>query len=173
MENEEEAEYKEKARRRVIPYEPPLEKPVQLDTELSKDLMKVSGSTTRQRVLVPVKKDDGTILGYEVREVPNLFYETISEDMTKANLNDMESKIVRGQCFASNYTQAISHAFKQDLSPIQKMLADDLLAVLTSSRAKGGFNAWLSKTDKTISQTSMEQLSKQMTEEKKARWKFW
>jgi hypothetical protein len=161
-------------RQKFIPIEALKEKPVSSDTELAKDLMKVVGKTAAKKVVVPVLDEKtGKLLGYDVKEAKNVFYEIISEDMTKANLGDGDMRIVREVGLVSNYTQAISEAHDVDLSPTQKLLADAVLLFLTSSRAKSGWNAWLSKTDKTISQTSVEQLSKQLEQEKKSKWKFW
>lgn len=159
---------------RILPYETRKEKPVGTDFELAKDLMKVHGKTAVRKILVPVKDEKtGELKGYEIQEAPNLFYEIISEDMTKANLGDVDLAVVRGVGVISHYTQAISDELNINLDPTQKLLADTLLLFLTSSRSKGGWNAWLSKTDKTISQTSLEQMSKQLQEERKSKWRFW
>lgn len=159
---------------KILPYETRKDKPVGTDFELAKDLMKVHGKTAVRKILVPVKNEKtGEVIGYEIQEAPNLFYEIISEDMTKANLDSTDLAVVRGMGVVSNYTQAISEELDINLDPTQKFLADTLLLFLTSSRSKGGWNAWLSKTDKTISQTSLEQMSKQLQEERKSKWRFW
>lgn len=158
-----------------IPQNPMDFKPITSDTELSKDLLKVSGKTAVDKIIV--KKFDGEtgkFIGYDIEETKNVFYEIINEDMTKANLGPDELRIVREHCLLSNYTQAISKDLEVSLSSTQKFLADNLLVFLNSSRAKSGWNAMLSKTDKTITQQSIEEFTKQLQfEQKKPRWKFW
>jgi hypothetical protein len=150
-------------------------KPVQTDTELAKDLLRVTGRTAIDKVILKRISEDGkTLLGYEIVDQKNLFFETITEDMTKSNLGMEELKAVRGHCLLSSYTQAISKDLQIDLSSTQKFLADNLLMLLASSRGKGGWNAMLSKTDKTITQQSIEEFTKQLQfENKKPKWKFW
>ncbi|RLG19364.1 hypothetical protein DRN67_02855 [Candidatus Micrarchaeota archaeon] len=148
-------------------------KPITTDTELAKDLMKVVSRTAADKIIVKEFDEDGNFLGYKIKDAPNIFYEIINEDMTKSNLDPRDLAVVRGLCTMSNYTQAISKQLNVDLSASQKFLADTLVSFLNSSRGKGGWNAWLSKTDKTISQTTMEQIAQQIGETKKRWWKFW
>lgn len=171
---EEEAD--EEEQNQFMPIEVPKRRPVDSDFQLSEKLMEVKGRTARDNLVVDIVDKDGKFLGKDVVGVKNIFYEIISEDMTKANLGAGDLALVRGLCMRSNHTQAISKAFEVNLSPTQKMLADAVLIFLTSSRGKGGWNAMLSKTDKTITQQSLEQFTKQIQadqEQRKSWWKPW
>jgi len=157
-----------------LPFEQTPEEIITRDAELAQALLKVKSRTAVDKVIEEkLDGETGKALGYEIKEAPNLFFEIISEDVTKANLSPTEKGVVLGLGTLSNFTQALSKELNVNLTPTQKFLADNYVLFCAVSRGKSGWNAWLSKTDKTISQTSVEQLSKQLQEEKKSRWKFW
>lgn len=172
-ENEENEENTQNVR--FLPFEvtPEDRKPITSDTELAKDLMKVVGKTAITKTIEVQLDKDGKKIGYRIKDAPNQFYEIINEDMTKSNLDPRDLRVIRGVGLQSNFTQSVNDSFAVDLSPTQKLLAASVVLFLNSSRSKGGWNAWLSKTDKTISQSSVEQIAQQLNEAKKRWWKFW
>jgi hypothetical protein len=143
------------------------------DAELAKELLKVESKTATTKILKPRLDVEANLMRLKVEEDSNEFYEIITGDLTKSNLAPEEKKALLMVGGLSNQTQSISKALGVDLSPTQKMLAHDFMLICGASRGKGGWNAWLSKTDKSINQTSLEQVAKQLDENKKSRWRFW
>lgn len=164
---------------------------IERQTQLDARLMKVVGGVSRQRVPVPILEEivvtgeDGkpflndkkqpmkekAIVGYEVREIPNEFTETIDEDSTLANLKPNASSIVRQLLTGNNFTQISSEMTKFKLPLLQKFTAHEIKGILAISRGEDGWNGRLIKSMYSITTEDKKETIKELKDKKKSWWR--
>jgi hypothetical protein len=160
----------DKEEEQVIPDPRPPERPTYNTVELSKKLTEVKGRAAENKRLRPVKDKKGKQLGSAYKATDTLYTEFLDEDTTLGNLSTEEVRIVRIHYNLANYTKHVGERLRINLAKLQNFYVIQSKSILVTSRAKGGFTAILTKTDKTISEQSIETLQKQQElEEKKAR----
>jgi len=151
----------------------PTERPLENIVELSKKLMEVKGKTAREKKLIEIIDAKGRRLKATYNAEPTEFEEILDEDMTLANLSGKEIEVVRLHGNLSNYTQSFSRLIGVDLSAHQSFIKNQLKLFLVSSRAKSGFTAWLTKTEKSISEQFATTMQKQLAYEEQKSKPFW
>lgn len=133
-------------------------------------LTRVRGRSSKERMLHPVHGDNEEILGYKAVDTDNPFNEIFDEDMTTANLDSDELNVIREHCNLSNFSQALSQSTGINLVDCQNFYKNQLKSFLISSKAKNGFAAWLVKTDKSISEGTIERIQKEVEEKRRKKW---
>jgi len=149
------------------------DKPVKNEAEIAKILLDVESKTAVRRKIVPIFDREGKRTGYQIADVPNTFTEMINRDMVKSNLNIVDLRVVRQIGILGSYVQSISCANGANYEEFQKFLADIGAHWIDSGRARDGWAAALSKTDKSIMENTLKNIQQQNQEKKKSRWRFW
>lgn len=141
-------------------------KPTKTDVERDIRLISVKGRSSMERKLMPVFDDAKKLAGYKAVDMDNPFDEIFDEDMTLANLDPEELNVTREHCNLSNFAQALSKSSKIPLQDCQTFYKNQMKSFLISSRAKKGFAAWMMKTEKSISEGTLQRIQKQVEERK-------
>lgn len=84
-------------------------------------------------------------------------------DLAKANLQRRELNAVRMNAVAANFLAMAGTEMQLDLFPAQKYVIDNLVFFCNSSRTKDGWAGFLAKTNKSISEETLQQKAEQIS----------
>ena len=95
------------------------------------------------------------------------YYRVITEDWPKSNIS--QNEIVANKLIATsaNYVAFAGFMLDVDLLPSQLFLINELSIDVNMSRGKGGWAGFLSKTSKSITESSLEEKAQQINNPEK------
>ena len=107
-----------------------------------------------------------------VGKVEEKYPEIFTEDLVKGNLNPLEANCIFGHVTNVNLMKSIGQARDVPFVEACRFNKAQLDGLINISRAKSGFSAVLSKTDKHVSEGVITQVSKQFEEKRAKKWGF-
>lgn len=144
--------------------------PVESDVQLGMELLSVKGKSTFNRHIETVVMDN-KIVGHNVIEVPTVYDEPLTEDITLGNLDlDVELKVARGLLNLIFDVRSFATRNGKDLSGFHNYLVNVFNGIVISSRGKKFAAAQLAKTNIAISEAQTQWSGKIAEEGKKGLW---
>jgi len=91
----------------------------------------------------------------------------VSDDLVKGNTNPKELASLRYMGHMANYTAFVGTSEGIDLSPTQQLIINEMGIDANTGRGKGGWAGFLSKTNKSITEQSLEEKSREINAQQK------
>ena len=86
----------------------------------------------------------------------------VSDDLVKGNHNPKEIAALKHMGHMANYTAFVGTTEGIDLTPTQQLLINEMGIDTNIGRGKGGWGGFLSKTNKSITENSLEEKSREI-----------
>ena len=118
--------------------------------------------TMHQRRLESEHELSGALIETEKdKEFPG-YYKVVTDDWPKANIGPNEIVANKLIATSANYVAFAGFMLDVDLLPAQLFLINELSIDVNLSRAKGGWAGFLSKTSKSITESSLQEKAQQI-----------